>query len=74
MRKSSPHSREQALLILNRDVFNQQHFSADNLYDNLHTPGPLRDVSPEYPLDFISRPFQYDLRPGQGIVLVTGKS
>jgi starch synthase (maltosyl-transferring) len=74
MRKSSPHSPEQALLILNRDVFNQQHFSADNLYDNLHTPGPLRDVSPEYPLDFISRPFQYDLRPGQGIVLVTGKS
>jgi starch synthase (maltosyl-transferring) len=74
MRKSSPHSREQALLILNRDVFNKQNFHAENLYDNLHTPGPLRDVSPEYPLEFIPRPFDYDLRPGQGIVLVTGKS
>jgi starch synthase (maltosyl-transferring) len=74
LRKSSPRSREQALLILNRDVFNKQNFHAENLYDNLHTPGPLRDVSPEYPLAFIPRPFNYDLRPGQGIVLVTGKS
>jgi starch synthase (maltosyl-transferring) len=74
LRKSSPRSREQALLILNRDVFNKQNFHAENLYDNLHMPGPLRDVSPEYPLEFIPRPFDYDLRPGQGIVLVTGKS
>ena len=29
--------------------------------------------SPEYPLDFLPEPFNYDLRPGQGIVLVTKK-
>jgi starch synthase (maltosyl-transferring) len=74
LRKGSLHSRQQSLLILNRDVFSKQHFRAENLYDNLHAPGPLRDVSPEYPLGFIPRPFHYDLRPGQGIVLVTGKS
>lgn len=33
---------------------------------------PLRDVSPEYSLGYIpTRPFDYDLRPGQGVVLIT---
>jgi hypothetical protein len=31
----------------------------------------LRDVSPEFPLEYIHEPFHYGLRPGQGIVLVT---
>jgi len=31
----------------------------------------LLDVSPEHPLDYLPTPFEYTLRPGQGIVLVT---
>jgi hypothetical protein len=33
----------------------------------------LTDVSPEYPLNYLPTFFEYGLRPGQGIVLVTGK-
>jgi starch synthase (maltosyl-transferring) len=32
---------------------------------------PLKDVSPEYPMQYLHEPFHYALRPGQGIVLVT---
>jgi hypothetical protein len=31
----------------------------------------LKDVSPEYPLDYLHEPFYYALLPGQGMVLVT---
>src|SRR5579872_2238417 len=74
LRKSSWHAEQQALLILNKDVSNKQHFRANNLYDYVHSSGPLTDVSPEYSLDYLPTPFEYDLRPGQGIVLVTGKA
>jgi starch synthase (maltosyl-transferring) len=74
MRKSSWRAGQQALLILNKDVSRKQPFHAENLYDFVHTDGPLRDVSPEYPLDYLPTPYNYDLRPGQGIVLVTKKA
>jgi starch synthase (maltosyl-transferring) len=70
--KASARTREEALLILNRDTGGHQYFHAENLLALVQARAPLRDVSPEYGLDYIPvRPFSYDLRPGQGIVLVT---
>jgi starch synthase (maltosyl-transferring) len=71
--KGSLSARQEALIILNKDAHNKQHFYTGNLYQYVQTPGPLTDVSPEYPLDYLPTPFEYGLRPGQGIVLVTGK-
>jgi starch synthase (maltosyl-transferring) len=33
----------------------------------------LLDVSPEYTLEYIPRPFGYDLRPGQAFVMVASR-
>jgi len=71
MWKCSTTTREEALLILNKDTSGKQHFHAPSLYEYIQSRAPLRDVSPEYVLDYIAEPFNYDLRPGQGIVLVT---
>ena len=71
--KGSLHAKQEALIILNKDAYNKQHFYTSNLYQYVQTPGPLTDVSPEFPLDYLPTPFEYGLRPGQGIVLVTGK-
>jgi starch synthase (maltosyl-transferring) len=62
---------QEALMIVNKDIHNKQTFYAENLHNFLQTGAPLVDVSPEYQLDHIHAPFHYDLRPGQGIVLVT---
>lgn len=69
--KGSLRARQEALIILNKDPNNKQHFFTENLYQHIQLPGPLVDVSPEYPLDFLPTPYEYGLRPGQGIVLVT---
>jgi starch synthase (maltosyl-transferring) len=69
--KSSVSSREEALLILNKDIHNHQYFHANNLQDFVQAGAPLVDISPEYALDFLPEPFSYDLRPGQGILLIT---
>jgi len=73
--KASNKSPEEALLILNKDPWNHQSFQVDNLSDLVQAGAPLRDVSPEYSLDYIpTQPFSYDLRPGQGLVLVTDRN
>ncbi len=71
MWKGSTSTEEEALLILNKDIHQHQHFWVPNLQDFVQAGRPLTDVSPEYPLDFLPAPFDYGLRPGQGIVLVT---
>jgi starch synthase (maltosyl-transferring) len=71
--KGSLKAKQEALLILNKDPHNQQHFHTGNLYQYVQSPGPLTDVSPEFALDYLPTPFDYGLRPGQGIVLVTGR-
>jgi starch synthase (maltosyl-transferring) len=73
MWKASTHTREEALLIMNKDIHNHQHFETKRLCDFMQSGAPCTDVSPEYPLDFLPEPFDYDLRPGQGIVLVTAR-
>jgi len=49
---------------------NKQHFYVDSLHKFIQAGGPLNDVSPEYRIEYIPEPFSYDLRPGQGLVLV----
>lgn len=71
MWKASTYTREESLLILNKDIYHAQHFYADSLQKYLQAGAPLLDISPENPLDFIPSPFIYDLAPGQGIVLIT---
>jgi starch synthase (maltosyl-transferring) len=71
MWKGSTQTKQEALLILNEDISNKQTFYAENLYEYVQSREPLGDVSPEYRLDYIPTPFHYDLRPGQGIVLIT---
>ncbi len=73
MWKASTHTRHEALLILNKDIHHPQHFETKRLRDLMQSGSPCTDVSPEYPLDYLPEPFSYDLRPGQGIVLVTAR-
>ena len=69
--KGSLHAKQEALIILNKDVHNEQPFCTENLYQHIQSGGPLKDVSPEHALDYLATPYDYGLRPGQGIVLVT---
>jgi len=71
--KASIHTQEESLLIFNKDIHNEQHFHAESLKEFVQAGAPLVDVSPEYPMDYIPTPFSYDLRPGQGIVLITSR-
>ncbi len=71
MWKASAKRKDEALLILNKDLGRHQEFHTDHFRDFVQAGAPLRDVSPEYPLEYLHEPFHYALRPGQGIVLVT---
>lgn len=74
MWKASAHHKDEALLILNKDPWAHQEFHTDTFRHWVQAGAPLRDVSPEYPMEYIHEPFHYSLRPGQGIVLVTQRS
>lgn len=72
--KASIHSKDEALILINRDLHNKQAFTVDRLRNLVQAGKPLVDVSPEYRLNYIPEPFSYELRPGQGIVLVTERN
>lgn len=71
LQKHDPVSGDISLLILNKDVSNFQPFWRESLYSEMPVKRPLIDVSPEFTLDFLPSPFEYSLRPGQGIVLIS---
>ena len=71
--KGSVKRPHEALLILNKDPWHHQEFYTDTFRHYVQSGAPLKDVSPEYPLEYIPEPFHYGLRPGQGIVLVTAR-
>jgi starch synthase (maltosyl-transferring) len=73
MWKASTHTQEESLVILNKDIRNKQRFYEKDLKECLQAGAPLLDISPEYQLDYIPKPFSYDLQPGQGIVLITSR-
>ncbi len=71
--KASTRGPAESLLILNKDVTHHQEFTTDRFRRYIQAGAPLRDVSPEHPMEYIHEPFHYALRPGQGIVLVTSR-
>lgn len=72
LHKRSAKSRQEALLILNKSPWDQQHFWCEDLYRLIRHAPPLVDVSPEWAMDYLPTPFQFDLGPGMGRVLVAG--
>ncbi len=72
MWKASVNAQE-CLLILNKDIHHKQHFYAERLQEYVQAGAPFVDVSPEYRMDYIPTPFSYELRPGQGMVLITSR-
>jgi starch synthase (maltosyl-transferring) len=69
--KGSTRSREEALIVLNTDVQKRQIFCVDTLRQLMQSQAPLTCVSPDNPLDHVSEPFHYELRPGEALVFVT---
>jgi starch synthase (maltosyl-transferring) len=74
MWKASAKHKDEALLVLNKDMGGHQDFHTDHFRHFVQAGAPLRDVSPEYPQEYLHEPFHYRLRPGQGMVLVTRRS
>ena len=71
MRKTRSNGQGEALLVLNKDPWNRQHFRAEDLYHYIQAEPPLVDVSPEWPMDYLPTPFEFELSPGMGRVMVT---
>ncbi len=74
MWKASAKHKDEALLILNKDPWQHQEFHTETFRHFVQAGAPLKDVSPEHPMEYIHEPFHYSLRPGQGIVLVTQRN
>lgn len=71
MWKASTDGSGQALVVLNKDPWNRQHFYTEDLYQHVQAPPPLLDVSPEWPMDHLPTPFEFELGPGMARVMVT---
>lgn len=71
LHKRAPKGKGEALLAINKDPWNRQYLHVDDLYRHLRTPAPLLDVSPEWPMDYLPTPFEFELAPGMGRILVT---
>lgn len=71
--KGSLRSRQEGILILNKDVHSRQYFRTLAVRHWVQSGAPLRCVSPDNPLNYLPEPFEYDLRPGEGIVLVADR-
>ncbi len=71
LHKSHPEGHGEALLVLNKDPWNRQYLRVEDLYHHIRGCGPLRDVSLEWPMDYLPTPFEFDLAPGMGRILVT---
>ena len=69
--KATNRSGSEALLVLNKDPWNRQHFYTEDLYQYVQSPPPLHDVSPEWPMSYLPNPFEYELPPGAGRVFVS---
>lgn len=69
--KAASRNHGEALIILNKDPWQRQQFVAKDLYELVQSRAPLVDVSPEWPLEYLPTPFEYELTPGMGRVLVS---
>jgi len=71
--KASRTGKGEALLILNKDPHDRQYCHVDDLNRLVQTQ-PLADVSPEWAMDYLPTPFEFELGPGMGRVLVADSS
>jgi starch synthase (maltosyl-transferring) len=71
MWKGSLKSRDEALVFLNTDLYQRQTIWFQSLGKLVQAGAALACVSPDNPMEFVSEPFHYELRPGESIVLVT---
>lgn len=71
--KSTNDAVEEALIVLNKDVYNKQYFEVDNLGFYVQFARKLEDVSPEFSFGSVSLGhFACELGPGQSLVFVGG--
>jgi starch synthase (maltosyl-transferring) len=71
--KSTVNAAEEALLVLNKDIYNSQYFEAGNLGSYMQFAGELKDISPELSLGPVGLGyFSCQLGPGQALILVGG--
>ena len=73
LRKQHAGGKDRALLIINKDPWNNQEFYCEDLQQLLGDSTPLHDVSPDWPMEHLPAPFHFDLGPGVARVLVTAK-
>ena len=73
MWKGSLSCSQEALIILNKDFRSRQWFHTPSLYEFVQGRTGLVDISPGERLDYVPEPFDYELRPGQGIVFITSR-
>jgi starch synthase (maltosyl-transferring) len=71
MWKSAKRAKQQALIVLNKDVWQRQRFYTENLARYVQSQLPLKDLSVDWPMSFLPSPFEFELLPGMARVLVT---
>jgi starch synthase (maltosyl-transferring) len=74
LRKHAIDGPGRALLVLNKDPWTRQRFYTDDLQGLLQSSGPLRDLSPDWPMDHLPAPFEFWLGPGMARVLVSSEA
>jgi starch synthase (maltosyl-transferring) len=71
MWKAATRARGEALLVLNKDLWNRQTFRTENLCHLVQCAPPLIDVSPEWAMEHLPAPFEFELHPGMGRIFVS---
>ncbi len=71
LRKFADNAPGQALLVINTDPWTRQRFYVDDLGHLVQSPGPLLDLSPDWPMGHLPAPFEFWLDPGVARVLVS---
>ncbi|MEA3640335.1 MAG: alpha-amylase family glycosyl hydrolase [Lamprobacter sp.] len=74
LRKHADDGQGQALLIINKDPWARQRFYCDDLRHLIQSPGPIRDLSPDWPMAELPAPFEFWLGPGMARVLVSSNA
>jgi len=69
--KASTSGNGEALVAINKDPWNRQNFHCYDLYRHVQSASPLNDVSPEWPVEHLPTPFEFELGPGMGRVMVS---
>ncbi|EXJ14636.1 alpha-amylase family glycosyl hydrolase [Imhoffiella purpurea] len=73
LHKRLPDAEQELILALNKDPWNRQYLRVENLYRHLSRPHTLKDLSLEWTMDYLPTPFEFDLAPGMGRILVTSE-